>query len=142
MFFKKKPWKLDYEGTIAKPNGAILVVGIDDHKNDCYDRVKEVLAKQGCNWDAIGLDFPSYFYLKNGLVNVYGVIQLQTIKGMVGVLPPVRLDQEMVKNLTKLCESKQVPFLFIGDTYDPKLVTDKVRAILTLHGLRPVILVT
>lgn len=128
MFINGKRWKLDDERTIAKLRGAILVVGIDEHKNDCCDLVKKTLIEE-VDFDVIGLDFPVYFYLKSGMVYVKGIIQFQTIKGMIGEPLSVELSQERVKDLTMMCKSKNVPFLYLGDTYNPENIKNWVESI-------------
>lgn len=129
----KGDWCLDDMRTIAKLKGAILVVGIDGY--ECCDLVKEVLVEWGCDLDVIDLKFPEYFYLKSGLVNVKGVIQFQTIKGMIGEPLLVELSQEMVKDLTMMCKSKNVPFLYLGDTDNTKNIKNWVRAVILSHQL-------
>ena len=111
----------------ALPNGAVLVVGRDEHKREVMELTKKLLAEAGSLVSVESLNAPGYFSLMCGRIK--GIIQFATVKDQIEDGPSglFALSEEGIESMKVTCEGVGVAFLYIGDEYDPRMVEEWVR---------------
>lgn len=111
----------------ALPNGAVLVVGRDEHKREVMEQVKKLLAEAGSLVTVESLNQPQYFSLMCGRIK--GMIQFETVKDQIEDGPSglFALSKEGIESLKLTCERVGVAFLYIGNEYAPQAVEEWLR---------------
>ena len=110
----------------ALPNGAVLVVGRDEHKREVMDQVQKLLAEAGSLVSVESLNAPGYFSLMCGRIK--GMIQFETVKDQVEDGPSglFAISENGAESLKLTCEGVGVAFLYVRN-YDPQAVEEWVR---------------
>jgi len=132
MLFKKFELHLDDNRRIAPEKGGILVIGLNENKQQCCRLIRKLLKKHGCHWKVIPDDSPKYSQLPQGLDYVKAIFQFPTIIEYVRKIPwQTILSPEKVRDLTLMCSRKHIPLLFIHN-YNTRVVTDWVEMVTCL----------